>query len=193
MALTLVTAATAEPVTLVEAKNQIRVDITDDDGYIAGLISVARARAETISRRALITQTWDWVFDAWPRGDTLTVPLPPLQSVTSITYTDDDGNSDTIASADYIVDTDSEPGRIVLKSSATWPGVTLQEANAITVRFVAGYGDAGNDVPAEIRQAVLLILGHWYENREDTLAVGNIQKLPMGAEALLWSDRIVKF
>jgi uncharacterized phiE125 gp8 family phage protein len=193
MAMTLVTAAAIEPVTLAEAKDQLRVDITDDDVLIAGLIVVAREFAEAITRRALITQTWDYIMDAFPAGDRLALPLAPLQSVTSITYVDDEDASDTVSSADYQVDTDSEPGRIVLKSTATWPSVTLRAANGVTVRFVAGYGDDVEDVPQKIRQAMLLMVGHWYENREDTVGVGNVQRIPMGAEWLLWPERVLRF
>lgn len=193
MALTLVTGP-AEQILLVDmAKDHLRVDIADDDVLIAGLVRTAREMVETITRRALLTQTWDWVFDAFPSENTMVLPLPPLQSVTSITYVDTDGNSDTVSSADYIVDTDSEPGRIVLKTDSTWPATTLRAANGVTVRFVAGYGDAVTDVPWPIQQALLLLVGHWYENREATVAVGNIQRIPFGIEALLWPYRVLRF
>lgn len=193
MALTEVTAPAAEPVTTAQAKAQIRVDISDDDTLIDGLVTTARQVVETITRRALITQTWDWVLDEFPAGDTLVLPLPPLQSVTSITYVDTDGNSGTVSSGDYIVDTDSEPGRVVLKTGSTWPSVSLRAANGVTVRFVAGYGSAGSNVPQAIRQALLLIVGHLYENREATVGVGNVQTVPMGAEYLLWTYRVLRF
>jgi uncharacterized phiE125 gp8 family phage protein len=193
MALTVVTAPTVEPVSLAEAKLQCRVDISADDALITALIVAAREMAETITRRALITQTWDWVLDAFPQGDRLEIPMPPLQSVTSITYVDQDEASDTVSSDDYVVDTDGEPGRVVLKSSATWPSVTLRVANGVAVRFVAGYGDAASDVPQAIRQAMLLTIGHWYENREDSVGVGNIQRIPIGATSLLWPYRVLRF
>jgi uncharacterized phiE125 gp8 family phage protein len=193
MALTLVTGPTVEPISIAEAKDQCRIDITDDDVLIGSLIVAARRVAEMVLRRALITQTWDYVADAFPAGDRLVLPRAPLQSVTSITYVDSDDASDTVASGDYQVDTDSVPGRVVLKSGSTWPSVTLRVANGVTVRFVAGYGDDGDDVPQEIRQAMLLMVGHWYENREDSVGVGNVQRIPMGAEWLLWPERVLGF
>jgi len=193
MSLTIYTAATVEPLGLIETKTHLRVDVTTDDELILGLITAARQMTETITRRALITQTWDWIFDAFPGTDRLEIPLPPLRSVTSITYTKQDATTGTVSSSDYVVDINSEPGRVVLKSTATWPGDTLRVANGVTVRFVAGYGGAASDVPEAIRRAMLLMIGHWYENREDTLGVGNIQRIPQGSEYLLWPYRVLRF
>ncbi len=190
-ALKLVTAPTTEPLTMTEAKTHLRVDYTDDDGLIANLITVTRGAVETVTRRALITQTWDWTLDAFPAGRDLIVPLPPLQSVTSITYVDIDGNSSTVSASDYYVDTVSEPGRIRLKSGTSWPSVTLREANGVTVRFVAGYGGI-NAVPARIRHAMLLMMGHLFENRENVTAIpgGKLDVIPHGAESLLATYRL---
>jgi len=192
MAVRLVTGPDIEPVSLDEAKGQCRVDISTDDVLIQGLVQTAREMAETITRRALITQTWELVLDGFPDEDRLTIPLPPLQSVT-VKYTDADDVEATFSSASYVVDTYNEPGRIVLRSDATWPNVTLREANGVAVRFVAGYGDAAADVPQAIRQAMLLMVGHWYENREETVATGNVQRIPLGIEALLWPYRVLRW
>lgn len=189
MALVLVTGPAIEPIALAEAKLHLRVDDTADDNLITALITVARERVEHITRRALITQTWDLKLEDWPSGDELRIPLPPLQSVTSVKYLDQDGAESTMDSADYIVDTASEPGRIVLAWDATWPSsTTLYPANPITVRFVAGYGDAGSDVPQAIRQAMLLMIGEWYENRENA-GEARLQQISLSAEALLWPYR----
>ena len=193
MALTLVTGPAVEPVSLTEAKSHLRVDITDDDALITALITAARQMAEEISRRALITQTWKYILDAWPKGDELTLPLPPLQSVASITYKDKDGNSATFSSGSYIVDADCEPGRVVLAYGATWPSTTLYPAGAITVQFTAGYGDSASDVPQAIRQAMLLMIGHWYENREQVTVGAVAREIPLGVEALLWPYRVLRW
>ena len=187
MKLQLVTAPTVEPLTTDDVKAQSRIDISDDDSLIGAYIEVARAYVETILSTALITQTWDYTLEAWPGKGVIYLPRPPLQSVTSITYTDKDGNSDTVSSADYLVDTAARPGRIVLKGTASWPAVTLRESNAIVVRFVAGYGDAASDVPPAIRQALKLLVGDFYENRENTLAVQGLTlgQMPVGLQALL--------
>lgn len=193
MALTMVTAPSVEPVSLADAKTHLRVSVSDDDDLITALIATARQWAEAFTRRALITQVWDLFLAEWPEDDEFEIPLPPLQSVTSVTYKDTDGNSSTFSSDDYIVDTDSEPGRVVLAYGESWPSTSLYPSNPITVRFTAGYGDAATDVPEAIRQAILLLVGHLYENREGTIGVGNMQVLPLGVEALLWPYRVLEF
>lgn len=191
--LTIATKATEFPISLAQAKSQCRVDITDDDIYILGLVEGATELVQTITRRALITQTWDWVFDAFPSSRELIVPLPPLQSVTSVKYYDEDDTEATMSSDDYIVDTDTEPGRIVLRNDASWPSTTLRAARGVIMRFVAGYGDDEEDVPMPIRNAIKLIVGHYYENREATAGVGNMQIIPMGVDLLLWNYKALRF
>ena len=191
MALILVTGPDVEPVSKAEAKLHCRVDISDDDDLITALIVAARELCETITQRALITQTWDLVMDDWPGGDVLSLPLAPLQSITSISYTDEDGNSDTFSADNYVTDTESQPGRAALKSTASWPSTTLQEIAGVRVRFVAGYGDAGSDVPQSIRQAMLLLIGHWYEQREAIVTSGAVpQEVPFAVQALLATHRM---
>jgi len=192
MALVQVTAPTVEPVSLTEAKVHLRVDITDDDSLIAALIVAARQYVEVLTRRQLITATWDLVLDTWPDGDTILVPLPPLQSVTSITYKDSADTVYTMPAMDYIVDTAEEPGRIVLAYGKTWPSTILYPVGAITIRFTAGYGDA-LAVPQAIKQAILLLVGHWYENREATIGGTMQHELPFAVEALLWPYRILRW
>ena len=174
-----------------EAKSPLRVDTRADDTFIGRLITVAGQNVESHLRRALISQTWEVVLDAFP-GGVIRLPKPPLASVTSIKYTDDEGNESTYSSANYVVDSDTEPGRVVLKSGQTWPAVTLAAANGVRVRYVAGYGAAGSNVPQAIRQAILLVIGSVYENREDVLVAQGVSigVLPFGVVALLAPYRI---
>ena len=187
MALILITAPTVEPVSLAEAKAHLRIDIDDDDTLIGGLITAARSHLENTARPklAMINQTWEYIADSWPAGDTLQLRPYPLQSVLSITYTDDDSAESTFSSGSYQVDTHTQPGRLRLKSSVSWPGVSLREMNGLAIRFVAGYGAAGSAVPVQLRQAILLLVGHWYENREPVLTTGMMAApLPMTVDAL---------
>jgi uncharacterized phiE125 gp8 family phage protein len=188
VALKLIDPPTTEPVTLAEAKAQCRVDIADDDTLITGLISAARTTVEDMAHRALVSQCWRLSLGRWPAVDYISLPLPPLQEVDSIIYTDQDGNETTWAAANYIVDDISEPGRIVLAHGANWPGATLAPANAIEIDFVAGYGSA-SDVPAVWKQAILLLIGHWYENREAALVGPIAREIPMGVKSLVWLNR----
>lgn len=187
----LITSPASEPVSLAEARKHLRVDSGDEDGLIASEITAAREYCETFQGRAYVTQTWECYLDGWPAEDFIRIPLPPLQSVASVTYKDADGNVSTlVAGTDYIVDTKAHPGRVVLAYGKSWPSATLYPVNPITIRFTAGYGDAADDVPQKMRQAMLLLIGHMHENREPVL-IGSISKeLEFTLSALLWQDRV---
>jgi uncharacterized phiE125 gp8 family phage protein len=183
-----------EPVSLTEAKAQLRIDGTDEDTLIGMLIESARDYVETVTRRALINQTWYAYMDAFPsERDFLYLPKCPLSSVTSVKYTDTDSVLQTWGSSNYVVDAQtSSPGRISLAYNADWPTSVKPQANSIVIEYVAGYGATSASVPASIRQAVLLILAHWYENRE-SVALGAIAtEIPMSAKSLLAANRIIE-
>jgi uncharacterized phiE125 gp8 family phage protein len=193
VAIVTVTAPAIEPITLDDLKNDIKVDsdLTEDDFLIQSLITAGRRWIENTRRRALITQTLELWLDAWPSGDTIKVPRPPLQSVTHIKYYDTADSESAFSSGSYFVDTKTEPGRIVLNDGEQWPDTTLRPANGIVVRFVAGFGDDEANVPDEYRQALRLLAGHWYENRGAVASSGAVPKeVPFGVEALLWPDRV---
>ena len=113
--------------------------------------------------------------------------------MTSIKYKDAAGDESTLSSANYVVDTDSQPGRIRLTSAGSWPGGTLYPASAIRVRFTAGYGDAPAAVPYNLRMAVLLLAGHYYEHREATQDGRPAAPIPFGVQSLIWLDRLKRF
>lgn len=186
MTFSIVSAPTTAPVSLAEAKLHLRVDASDDDTLIAAIVDAATVYCENIARRSFVTQTIDVAYDAWPSADGFYLPRIPVQSVTSITYTDEDGSASTVSSNDYIVDTYN--GRIALKASATWPSVTLQKINGVVIRYVAGYG-AANDVPEQIKQAIKLVIGDWYEVRENMITGTITSTVDFGVRALIQSVR----
>lgn len=202
MKITLVTKPTVEPVTLAEARSHLRLD-TDgsppthpDDDLVTNLITTAREYAEDFSRRAFCQQTWDLFLDRFPAGNDIELPKPPLISVTSLTYTTSDGTEETLTeNTDFVVDTDSFFGRVVLEYNKTWPTNTLHPKNPIKIRFVAGYAstsspsDYRENVPRKYKQGILLIVGHHYNHREDSLPGTTIKKIPLNAEDLLSLDR----
>lgn len=171
-ALTLHTAPVEEPITLAEAKMHCRITSSTEDALISAWIIAARGRAENYTQRRFITQTWDWSMDAFPYYDygMLDVPYAPLQSVTAITYIDDVGIEQTLDPAAYQVDAKSDPGRIAPAVGGTWVVAHSNTLNAVTVRFVCGYGLAA-DVPQEIRAAMLLHISELNEHREAMLEV----------------------
>jgi len=193
MAVTVITEPAVEPISIDDLKNDLKVDsdLVLDDALILGLGKAARVLAEKVQGRALITQTLELTLDGWPAKGFFELPCPPLQSVTSITYYDEDDNAATVDSGTYFVDTVSEPGRVVLNSGESWPSTTLRAVNAVVVRFVAGYGAEGADVPETVRNAIRLLVAHWYENREAISTSGAVPKaMPFGVQALLWLDRV---
>lgn len=161
-----------------------------DDTLLTALIQAAREYVEGYQNRALCTQTWELVLDSWPVRDSIEMPKPPLQSVSSIKYKDKAGAESTWADTNYIVDPDSFLGRVVLADGISWPTATLYPAGGIRIQFVAGYGLAA-DVPQTTRQAMLLLIGFWYENRE-TVNIRNISaELPFATKALLDLNRVI--
>lgn len=188
MALKLITAPATEPITLSEAKSHLRIDTTTDDTLITTLITAAREYCEGFQNRAFVSQTYELWLDAWP--EYIQIPRPPLQSITSIKYYGTDNIEYTMASDDYFVDTKSEPGRVVLAYSKSWPSTTLRLVNGIVVTFVAGYGTAGN-VPLKIKQAILLLVAHWYESREAAITGAISREIEFAVHALLWQERVI--
>lgn len=192
MALKLVTPPTDTPVSLAEMKEHLRVDQSNEDTTITALIQAATAHLEGEDGwlgRALMTQTWDLQLDTFPDGS-ISVPLPPLQSVTSITYLDSTGASQTLDPATYRVDVVSKPG-VIARLSDQWPDVQ-DTVGTVTIRFVAGYQDAAS-VPAPIKAAMKLLVGHWYENREAVTLAQIPSELPLAVQSLLASYKIWRF
>lgn len=182
--LVLVTAAAALPVDLNIAKSHLKIDDddTNEDALNMGRIRSAVAYLDGrdgILNRALITQTWDWKLDAFPASSSrgLEVPLPPLQSITSINYTDTAGVSQLWAAAKYQVDTASVPGRILPAFGETWPS-TRADMNAVTVRLEAGYGPDPADVPEPIRQAIMVMVADASEQRQEFIVGAIVATLP---------------
>lgn len=192
MNLTQITPPTEQPISLDQLKTHSRIDINDHDTLLDALIGAATEHVEAHTRRALCTQTWRLTLDEWPAGDTIVLPLPPLQSVTAVRYIDEDGATTTWAASNYVVDTDSEPGRVVRKRGVSWPSVALREASGVQIEFVCGYGGMGEQ-PLAIKQALLLLCGNWYENTEAVLIERGLSThvLPFGVDALLWPLRVM--
>ena len=163
---------------------------TAEDLLLTSLITAAREYCENFQNRAYVTQTWDLWLDAWPDENYIQVALPPLQSVTSIKYYDTDDAEATFSSSYYFVDDKSEPGRIVPNYGETWPTTTLRPINGAVVRFVTGYG-AASSVPQRVKQAMLLLIGHWYLNREAAITGAISKEIEFAVNSLLWQDRIV--
>jgi uncharacterized phiE125 gp8 family phage protein len=182
-------APAATPVSLAEAKTHLRVLHSADDTYIGTLISAATEHLEGrggILGRALVTQTLEWRFCAFPACGAIKLPLPPLQSVTSVKYIDTAGIEQTMSASDYVVDAETLVGQVRLAYGKIWPA-TRDEENAVRIVFVAGYG-AASEVPVPLKQAILLLIGHFYVNRDMGLELP--QGAPFAVEALISPHRL---
>lgn len=214
MALRVVTAPTAEPVSVDDAKLYLRIDGDDDNSMVSALIVAAREYCEAFQNRAYVTQTLELTLDHFPHHrfrplmydlpfyeearsvrqkrhhhNMIKLLMPPIQSVATITYTDDTGVTTTLDPSTYIVDTDTEPGRIVPVHGQHWPNVCLQPINGVRVRYVAGYGDTAAAVPSAVKQSMMMLVDHWYENREAVGKVGD--EVALAVKALLTLQRVV--
>ena len=180
----IITPVAVEPVSMAEAKLHLRLtEIADDqveDSLIQGLIVAAREYCEGYTDRALATQTIDVYFDCFS-GEYMELPFAPLQSVTSVTVKDSNGDETVLVEdTDYLVDAISTVGRIVRPYGESWYNFTEYPINPITVRIVAGYTTTYK-IPSAIKQAMLLLVGHWYLNREAVGTVGGDIKLTVDA------------
>lgn len=191
MALRIITPPAIEPVSLAEAKAHLRVEVDEEDALITSLILSAREYCESFQNRAYITQTWELWLDAWPAKDYIRIPRPPLQSVESIKYYSPDNTENIMDAADYFVDDKSEPGRLALACGKSWPSATLRPTNGIVVQFVAGYGDEAISVLQMVKQAMLLLIGYWYDNREAAIFGAISREVQFAVKTLLWLGRVV--
>ncbi|SMC38531.1 head-tail connector protein [Papillibacter cinnamivorans] len=159
-----------------------------EDSLISDLVTAAREYCEAFTGRALAPQTLEAYLDRFPCRNHIELPMPPLQSVTSVKYKDSSGTETTMtADTEYIVDVDSTVGRIVLPYGVTWPSFTAWTVNPIRVRYTAGYS-ATNPMPKTIKQAMLLLICHWYDHKS---AVGDVGgRMELAVHALLSLHRV---
>lgn len=191
--LKLVTAPASEPVTTAEAKSHLRIEtaFTADDTYIDTLIKAAREMCESYLDRSFVNTTWDYVFDGFPVVDqvgvyrgAILIPKSDLASVTSVTYLDTAGDSQTLVQGtDYGVLTGTG-GAVYPLPGQVWPSTDDERHGSVTIRFVAGYGSSASNVPAAVKHAILMTIGSLYEHRGD-----GPSELPDVAIRLLGSQR----
>jgi uncharacterized phiE125 gp8 family phage protein len=186
----------AQLLSLAEAMQQIKCT-EDERQWLLDAIAAVTAHLDGwhgILGRALVQQTLVLRLDRFPSSacDPILLPCPPLRSVSSVQYVDEAGATQTMDSADYLVDTASTPGRLTPAYAGRWP-TTRRQMNAVTITYVAGYApvesgsptDWTGNVPAPVKAAARLLLAHLYENREATTPLPNLRELPLGVQSLL--------
>ncbi len=189
------TEPTVDPITVDEVKSAGRIDHENEDGLLAMYITAAVGVCEQYLGRSLMNQTWTLYMDQWPTGDEpwwdgavvasetilnsqadeIDLPYGPLQSVTSISVFDTADTETAVSSDVYGVST-GKVSRVYLKDGQVWPSAT-RTRDGVKVVYVAGYGSDFNDVPMAIRQGLLQLCVHWYENREASIDM-SVNKVP---------------
>jgi uncharacterized phiE125 gp8 family phage protein len=187
-----------EPVELVAAKNHLRLEIEDDDELVYGLIVAARELVEGWTSRSLITTGWRLTLDGfsgywpWPTslersidpGGRIKFPIADVLAVSAVNYLNTSGSTVLLGSSNYTV-VPGAPGYLLPAYGTSWPS-TRRYHGALTIDFTAGYGPAPADVPGFVKQAILLLLGHLYENREATVTSSiGLREAPLGVQMMV--------
>ena len=175
----MVTGPTEYPITLDEIKDHLRVDSNDFDAELTSLIEEGTDQVERVTGHRLITQTWTYKLDGF--SNVIKMPSYPLQSVSSISYQDDNNAAQTLSSTNYVVDTDSKPGKIEQAYNTTYP-TTYPEANAVTITFVCGFGGA-SAVPERFKRMIKLYIQWMYDGY---MLAGEVADRLMAQEKIPW-------
>lgn len=176
-----------EPVTLAEAKLHLRVDHNDEDALIASLISAAREHAEQWTQTVIAERAVTVTFDAFPTdGEALELGVWPVKSVSSIQAEIIPSVYQTLPAGMYSLDIYAKPAAV--RDTMGWPASTGR-SNSVVVNVVAGPAEA----PKSVKQAILLLVGHWYDNREAVhVSLNGLAPVetPKGVDALLQPHRL---
>lgn len=177
----LVTPPDAAPVSLVEAKAHLRVDHDDDDAVIAAMVEAATALLDGwrgVLGRAMVTQTWRQDLRAWPWGRKLYLTVDPALEIVAIRYWPADGGAQAALAEDRYSGILADHLGPFVRLGADLPALACRD-DAVSVEFVAGFG-APEDVPASLKAAIMLMVGHLYEHREasaENAMSGTVQAL----------------
>lgn len=184
MSLIMTSGPTLEPVSLAEAKAHLRVDDVAEDALIRSLIVTSRLHIEAALGLALIAQSWTLLLDRWPKNARLQLPVRPVLAVSQVRVWPDETAPETLHPQLFILDGQGLPPRLVPLAGQfpIEPGIP---ANGIEVAFTAGFGATPDDVPAPIRHALLLLIAHWYENREPIEIGSGTNSIPAMVSDLL--------
>ena len=176
-----------EPVSLAEAKAFLKVDDNAEDGLITTLIGAARLHVEGVTGQALLAQSWRVVLDAWPQSRLVKLPVTPFMAVTEITAYDEAGAGHPVPLAQFL----SAPDRLLLPPTvAGMP--QLRQRQGIEIDYVAGFGTEPDEVPGDIRQALLVLVGYWYEHRDAVIMAGSGAVVPSGFDRLVAAHKRVR-
>ena len=177
----------AEPLTRAEAKAFLRVDGEAEDALLDALIAAARRHVEAETGRILMDQTWRFSLDRWPLRGVIPAPVAPVRTILEATVAAADGTPVALPEGALTLVGDRAPALVRVESARV--SAPLVSHGGIVITLLAGYGADADDVPADLVQAVRLMLAHLYEHRDGP---GEATALPAAARALIAPYRVVR-
>ncbi len=179
---------TVEPLSIEEAVRHLQLAVSDDTGYIQGLIQSARDVIEDATGRALMSSIWMAACEDWPESFRLELSIAPVASITSVKYyAYGEATLTTVSSADYTLSSVVTPATICFDEDFTFPDLA-DRPDAVQVVFVAG-ATLPSNVPPALKHAMRILIRHFYDHPEAVVA-GNFDELPFGLKHLLESHRV---
>lgn len=173
MRLVLVDAPAVEPLDATEVRNRLGgIPATVSDETLDAFIMTARQTldgADGWLQRALISQTWKLLLDDEFPSEPIRIPLPPLISIGAVRYVDPVGVLQTLPEESYQIVEGPRPS-LAPAFGYSWPATRCQ-LSAVEIEFVAGYGDAPEDVPEPIRTAIAVQVAHLRSMTERNLFI----------------------
>ena len=171
---------------LSDIKSWLRIDDSESNTVLTDVVDTSLSYFENATNRQLFNATWQLKIATFPNaGGDLILTVSPLQSVTSVTYVNTSDEVTTWDAANYVVDTDSNVGRIRPAYNIDYPSDVRGYDQDVVVTFVAGYGTVKADIPEPVQTAIKMLSGHYFENRESTAPI-TLHPVPTGLEALIW-------
>lgn len=186
----LVTGPVTDPISLDEAKTHLRVDHTDDDFYIRRLIKAAKQHIEKITNYIIVSSVWAAYCDEWPSDERIYLLKYPVTAISKVEYyaSDDAAEYTELSASSYDKAVKYNPPVILLKDTP----ILGDKLNAIKITFMAGHAnDIMDPVPENIKQAMLILINHMYDNRQDEIIGGAVSRFEKNYEYFLQSIRLL--
>lgn len=167
--LKLISGPSIEPLTLAETLEHCHANSGVEDNWFYRTIAAGRREAEIFQRRAYISQQWQLTFNGIPQMP-FEIPRPPTISIDSISTFDIDDIETSLSTSDFLVDTDSEPARLTVNYNYTIPDYVARTIKSFVITFTAGYGTSRDDVPDDVKYAILEFVSYYYDHRAGELS-----------------------
>ena len=181
-------AAVNSVVSLNDAKLHLRVDHSDDDALILWLIEAAKEQVENTTWTTLLRTTYTAYFNRF--SSVMVLDDYPITEITSIKYYNSEGVLTTVDQSTYFTDLISTPSIIIFKDGT--PTTQHLRPNAVEIEYKAGYINT-NAIPSSLKSAILLMIGHWYEHREDIVIGSTTTEVPISSKSLMNNFRKNRF